>query len=178
MSTDQPERDPFWQQQIDLHIASRGRHADPSACGTCRERTAEGETVEHDGCAQRSLLFDAPDMPDYEVLIEMTEQEKADLPARFHIPRFDDVGKPNAWLCAVCWGEGWVTGWPCATAMKHGTQVFTPQHEAERARKREAAEVADLRAKLAVRNRQVDRLSNELADMETGLGLNEEAATA
>lgn len=157
------ETDPFWQEQIALHVANRGKHADPSACGTCRGRTANGETVEHDGCAQRATLIEAPDMPDWELLIEMTEQEKADLPARFHIPRFDDCGQPNAWLCAVCWDDGWATGWPCKTATKHGTKVFTPQHDTEREQKaRQAdtdklrAEVEELRSKLATRERQLE----------------------
>ncbi|MFC9269009.1 hypothetical protein ACFTXJ_14700 [Streptomyces zhihengii] len=126
--TTEIETDPFWREQIAKHVAERGQKASPGACGTCRDRTADGKTVEHDECAQRATLIEAPDMPDYELIVEMTDQEKADLPARFHIPRFDDCGKPNAWLCAVCWGDGWSTQWPCATATKHGTQVFTPQH--------------------------------------------------
>lgn len=43
---------------------------------------------------------------------------------------------------------------------------------------RERAARIEAEAKLAIREGQVDRLSNELADMETGLGLNEEAVTA
>lgn len=43
---------------------------------------------------------------------------------------------------------------------------------------RERAARIEAEAKLAIREGQVDRLSEELADMETGLGLNEEAVTA
>jgi hypothetical protein len=142
--------DPFWQEQIALHVANRGKEAALSACGTCRSRTDDGRTVEHDECARRATLIEAPDMPDWELLVSMSEREKADLPARFHIPRFDDCGKPNAWLCAVCWGDGWVTQWPCATAQKHGTHVFTPQHETQQEqdvkRARFAAKLARQRA--------------------------------
>lgn len=155
--------DTFWQEQIAQHAAERGQKADPGACGTCRRRTEDGNTVEHDGCAQRATLTEAPDMPSWELLVEMTEQEKADLPARFHVPRFDDLGQPNAWLCAVCWGDGWVTGWPCKTATKHGTEVFTPEYEAEQAHKRQQAEI--------------DRLRAENAELVRALGLNEEVAS-
>jgi hypothetical protein len=37
---------------------------------------------------------------------------------------FDGDGVPNAWLCAVCWGDGWVTGWPCKPAVDNGRTVF------------------------------------------------------
>lgn len=98
---------------------------DKRACGTCRRLTADGKPVEHEECAGRAQLIEAPDAPGYEVLTEMTMEEKAALPARFHIPVFDDLGRPKAWLCAVCWEEGVATRWPCATAQKHGTEVFT-----------------------------------------------------
>ena len=152
------QRDPFWQQQIDEHVASRGQHADPSACGTCRRLVADGKPVEDDECAQRAMFVEPPDMPDWEILIEMTEQEKKDLPARFHLPRFDDLGKPNAWLCTVCWGDGWVTGWPCKTAVKHGTKVFTPDHEAGQHQKQLLAKVAELESVLAERDEQIAHL--------------------
>lgn len=99
--------------------------ADKNACGTCRSLAADGKPVEHDGCAARAQLIEPPDMPGYEELIEMTLEERAALPARFHLPRFDDLGSPNAWLCTVCWDESTVTYWPCASAQKHGAQVFT-----------------------------------------------------
>ncbi|MFD4921202.1 hypothetical protein ACFWNE_07760 [Streptomyces goshikiensis] len=151
------QRDPFWQQQIDEHVASRGRHADPSACGTCRALVTAGKPVEDDECAQRAMLIQPPDMPCWEILIEMTEQEKKDLPARFHLPVFESLGKPNAWLCAVCWGDGWSSCWPCATATKHGTQVFTPDHEA-------GAALAEARAKLEIAERRNRELAATLAE--------------
>jgi hypothetical protein len=131
--------DTFW---ADLHYkeeAERGRQADPMACGTCRDKVAAGERVEHDGCAQRATLLEPPDMPSYDVLCEMSEDDKRALPARFHVPTFDDCGVPNAWLCRVCWGEGSVSAWPCEAAVKHGTEVFTPDHEAEQAQKMQRA---------------------------------------
>lgn len=103
----------------------RAKVADKNACGTCRRAVADGEPVEHDECAARAQLIEPPDMPGYEDLYDLTLEEKAALPARFHLPRFDDLGQPNAWLCCVCWDEGTATQWPCATAYKHGAEVFT-----------------------------------------------------
>jgi hypothetical protein len=150
--------------------AARGEQADESACGTCRNNVANGKQVEHDGCARRTLLLEAPDMPSYEVLIGMDMSEREALPARFHVPVFDDLGKPNAWLCRVCWTEGVVTSWPCNTAMKHGAKVFTPIYDAELQQERQAKELAELTA-------QVARLTAENAELERALGLNEAAAS-
>jgi hypothetical protein len=99
--------------------------ADKNACGTCRARTADGKPVQHEECAARAQLIEAPDAPGYEELAEMTLEQKAALPARFHIPVFDDCGSPKAWLCAVCWDEGVTSQWPCATACQKGAEVFT-----------------------------------------------------
>lgn len=97
---------------------------DRNACGTCRSLAADGKPIEHEECAARAQIIQAPDHPDFEDLPE-TLEDRAALPARFHTPRFDDLGRPNMWLCAVCWDEWTVTQWPCATASKYGTQVFT-----------------------------------------------------
>ncbi|MFH9574282.1 hypothetical protein ACH4MG_27540 [Streptomyces sp. NPDC017454] len=138
--------DPFWVEARAACLAKGSTHADPSACGTCRGLAEDGKPVEHEGCAQRATLLQAPDHPDYEILAGFSLEENAKLPARFHVPVFDDCGKPNLWLCAVCWEEGQVVGWPCATATKYGTQVFTPQHEAETVQKKQAAELDAFRA--------------------------------
>ncbi|MFE7117051.1 hypothetical protein ACFU99_16730 [Streptomyces sp. NPDC057654] len=111
-----------------VKITARKAVAGPHACGTCRTRACGGMTVEHDECAARATLLEAPEQPDYEDLVDLADAERAALPARFHTPTFDNLGKPNMWLCRVCWGDGWVTQWPCATALKHGDQVFTPEH--------------------------------------------------
>lgn len=71
----------------------------------------------------KAILLEAPDMPGYDELPE-TLEERQQLPARFHVPRWDGDGKPNLWLCAVCWDEGTVTQWPCETAAEHGGEVF------------------------------------------------------
>lgn len=149
--------DPFWVKARSEFLAKGSTSADPSACGTCRGNVAAGKPVEHEGCAQRATLLQAPDHPDYEILAGFSLEENAKLPARFHVPVFDDSGKPNSWLCAVCWEEGVVTGWPCATATKYGTQVFTPQHTAETVQQKQQAEVADLKAENA-------RLRKELTE--------------
>jgi hypothetical protein len=145
--------DPFWVERRAKHLAEKSTSADPNACGTCRSSAEAGQPVKHDECQQRATLLQAPDHPDYEILAGFSLEENAKLPARFHVPVFDDCGKPNAWLCAVCWEEGVVTGWPCATAVKYGTKVFTPLHEAETAQKKQAARIAELETALAATGR-------------------------
>lgn len=141
----EPTEDDFWAEERARDTVERGRHADPAACGTCRGRVAAGGQVEHDECAQRALLLPAPDAPGYELITGMSEEEVWALPARFHVPVFLDTCTPKAWVCAVCWGDGWNTQWPCRTAQHHGTRVFTPEHQAETAAKKQAAELEHLR---------------------------------
>jgi hypothetical protein len=140
------DMDPFWVEARAKFLAAKSTVADPSACGTCRGNVAAGEPVEHDGCAQRATLLYAPDHPYYEILAGFSLEENQALPARFHVPFFDDCGIPNGWYCAVCQDEGTVTGWPCATAVKYGAKVFTPLHAAETAQEKQAAELAAYRA--------------------------------
>ncbi|MCX5253544.1 hypothetical protein OOK27_05075 [Streptomyces canus] len=140
------DMDPFWVESRAKFLAAKSTVADPSACGTCRGLAAEGEPVKHDECQQRATLLQAPDHPHYEILAGFSLEENEQLPARFHVPVFDDLGKPNSWLCAVCWEEGTVVGWPCATAVKYGTEVFTPLDKAETAQEKQAAELAAYRA--------------------------------
>lgn len=142
--------------------------ADPGACGACRSRVAAGQVVKHDGCAQRATLLEAPDQPGYEELLDLTDEQRRSLPPRFHTPQFDRDGVPAAWLCRVCWGDGWVTRWPCATAAAHGGEVFTADHLAERAHQELAAEVERLRAELAARPSRAEVL-REAADVYDGL---------
>ncbi|MFI6496855.1 hypothetical protein [Nonomuraea typhae] len=71
----------------------------------------------------RAILLEAPDMPGYDELPE-TIEERRKLPARFHVPVWDGDGKPNSWLCAVCWEDGVVYGWPCEVAQEYGGEVF------------------------------------------------------
>ncbi|GHD70515.1 hypothetical protein GCM10010317_077940 [Streptomyces mirabilis] len=145
-ATTDTDLDPFWVKHRAGFLAAKSTSADPSACGTCRGNVKAGEPVEHDECAQRATLLQAPDHPYFEILAGFSLEENQKLPARFHVPVFDDCGVPNSWLCAVCQDEGTVTGWPCATAVKYGKQVFTPLREAETAQKKQAAELAAYRA--------------------------------
>jgi hypothetical protein len=144
-----PETDPFWVENRAKFLAEKSTSVDPSACGTCRSLAEAGKPVEHDECAQRATLLHAPDHPYYEILAGFSLEENEKLPARFHVPVFDDCGVPNSWLCAVCQEEGQVVGWPCATATKCGTQVFTPLHVAETAQKQQRAELAGLKEVVA-----------------------------
>jgi hypothetical protein len=141
--------DRFWIKNRAEFLARKSTVADPNACGTCRGNVAAGEPVEHEGCAQRATLLHAPDHPYYEILAGFSLEENEKLPPRFHVPVFDDCGMPNSWLCAVCWEEGTVVGWPCATATKYGTQVFTSLHAAETAQEKQTAELEWLRAENA-----------------------------
>ncbi|MGW4043002.1 hypothetical protein [Streptomyces sp. NPDC004721] len=143
--TEQTE-DTFWAEERARDAAERGRHADPGACGTCTTATAAGGQVEHDECAKRATLLPAPDAPGYELITGMTEEEVWALPARFHHPVFMESSTPKAWVCAVCWGDGWSTLWPCKTAVDQGLRVFTADDYAETAAKRQAAELAAYRA--------------------------------
>lgn len=106
-------------------MSALGKHAAANACGTCRKAVEAGGTVVHEECAARAVLLSAPDYPDYEDLLDLTDDERLALPARFHTPQFDSLGRPNMWQCRVCWGDGWVTQWPCKAAQENGTQVFT-----------------------------------------------------
>lgn len=147
--SDYPHLDPFWVEQRTKFLATLSTSPDPSACGTCRSLAEAAKPVEHDECQQRATLLHAPDQPHYEILAGFSIEENAKLPARFHVPVFDDCGVPNGWYCAVCWEEGVVTGWPCATAVKYGTQVFTPLGKAETAQEKQVAEIAYLRKRSA-----------------------------
>lgn len=104
----------------------------PQACGTCRTDGQVDPDPIHQPCAQRATLVEAPDMPGWEALTDMTMAEKAALPARFHTPRFVDTCTPKMWICAVCWDDGTITQWPCAAAVKSGGEVFTPEHMVRR----------------------------------------------
>ncbi|MDF5758574.1 hypothetical protein [Spongiactinospora sp. TRM90649] len=71
----------------------------------------------------RAILLEAPDMPGYDELPDTLEERRA-LPARFHIPRWTETGRPALWVCAVCWEDGVVYQWPCKTACAQGGEVF------------------------------------------------------
>lgn len=70
-----------------------------------------------------------PDIPDgwsldmLSGIWELDDDVRIALPPQFHQPTFDSLGRPTAWLCTACWGDGWVTSWPCAVASAHGKQV-------------------------------------------------------
>lgn len=70
----------------------------------------------------KAILLEAPDMPGYDELPD-TLEEREKLPARFHVPCWDGNGKPNLWVCAVCWDEGTVNQWPCKVASERGGEV-------------------------------------------------------
>ncbi|MEU1122167.1 hypothetical protein ABZ371_00905 [Streptomyces sp. NPDC005899] len=120
-------------------------HAGPKACGTCRSLAREGKPIEHEQCAARAVLLLPPDQPMYEDLVDLTDEQRAALPARFHTPVFDGLGQPNLWLCQVCWGDGWVSQWPCGPAQQKGALVVESEGTAEDT----AAELIRLRARVA-----------------------------
>ncbi|ONI48672.1 MULTISPECIES: hypothetical protein [unclassified Streptomyces] len=124
---------------------SQGMHADSKACGTCRALVRDGKPIEHEQCAARAVLLLPPDQPVYENLVDLTDEQRKALPARFHTPVFDGLGQPNAWLCQVCWGDGWVSQWPCGPAQEKGAMVFVSEGTAEDI----AAELVALRKRVA-----------------------------
>ena len=141
--TEQIEDD-FWAAERARDTAARGGLADPGACGTCKASVAAGGQVKHDECAQRATLLPAPDAPHDELILGMTEDEVHALPARFHVPAF--IEPTRSWVCAVCWGDGWSTQWPCKTATEQGLRVFTAEDYAETAVRRQRVEMEKLRA--------------------------------
>jgi hypothetical protein len=56
-------------------------------------------------------------------IAELTDEQRHELPPRFHRPVFDSTSTPKVWLCTVCWGEGYTSGWPCVYAQEHGGEV-------------------------------------------------------
>lgn len=54
---------------------------------------------------------------------ELPEAERKALPAKFHQPIWDGLGVPHSWICAQCWGEDWVSTWPCEIATTGGLEV-------------------------------------------------------
>ena len=54
---------------------------------------------------------------------ELTYEQRVALPAPFHKPLFDGLGKPNSWICAVCWDESLQTSWPCTPAVVGGVEL-------------------------------------------------------
>jgi len=56
-------------------------------------------------------------------LLELTDEERVALPAVHHRPVFDSLSTPRLWHCAVCWGDGWLTGWPCKPAIAGGIEL-------------------------------------------------------
>jgi len=149
--------------RLDLDVIQARANAvtDPSACGTCRRHAAAGQPVEHDECARRATLLGAPDAPCYETILDTPEDQRAQLPARFHTPVYSADSTPKGWHCAVCWGDGWGTQWPCKAAVEHGNEVFTPEHLAERARADLPKALAEVRRLTAER----DQARAELAGM-------------
>lgn len=72
------------------------------------------------------------DQPDFEMLTELTMEEKTALPTRFHTPAWSS-STPGAFICRVCWVEGEMTSWPCAGAMRNGWDLFGNDRRANRA---------------------------------------------
>jgi hypothetical protein len=54
---------------------------------------------------------------------ELDEPDRIALPPAFHRPEWIDTCTPKGWFCACCWGDGWVTSWPCDVATSHGVYL-------------------------------------------------------
>jgi hypothetical protein len=73
----------------------------------------------------RPFITLADDHPIYERLVDMTMEQKAALPTRFHVPAWSE-STPGLFICSVCWDEGAMTPWPCAAVSKVGWALFDP----------------------------------------------------
>jgi len=60
---------------------------------------------------------------DYHSTWELTAEERKALPAEYHQPVWMDLTQPGVWICAQCWDEGVLEGWPCEVADKDGRAV-------------------------------------------------------
>jgi hypothetical protein len=72
---------------------------------------------------ERPFITLPSDQPTYEALTDLTMEQKAALPARFHTPVWSD-STPGAFICSVCWVEGETVSWPCLPALSRGWDVF------------------------------------------------------
>ncbi len=75
------------------------------------------------GKQHRPFITLPADQPSYETLTDLTMEQKAALPARFHIPVWTD-SIPGAFICTVCWVEGEMVSWPCRSALSRGWDLF------------------------------------------------------
>lgn len=55
--------------------------------------------------------------------VELTETQRLSLPGVYHRPVFDGLSQPHAWICEVCWGDGWTQRWPCGPATEAGVEL-------------------------------------------------------
>jgi hypothetical protein len=49
-------------------------------------------------------------------MAELSDAQRADLPAPYHRPYFDSLSEPPGWICEACWSDGCTTAWPCSVA--------------------------------------------------------------
>lgn len=84
--------------------------------------SAPGEVPKHDDTHHLALSGGLPAMSDSDIL-HLTDRDRVALPAERHLPMFHDLATPKSWNCAVCWGEGWTTAWPCESAIAGGREI-------------------------------------------------------
>lgn len=54
---------------------------------------------------------------------ELDEEVRLALPPALHLPGYVDTCKPAGWFCTSCYGDGWMTSWPCDVALRHPTYI-------------------------------------------------------
>lgn len=89
----------------------------PRACAAVDERGARCVKGRWHLTGEHDFQFPDPAIhPDHGWMDELTAEQRAALPAVYHRPYYDGLSSPALWCCAVCWGDGWTTQWPCAPA--------------------------------------------------------------
>ena len=80
-------------------------------CGHC----AAGRPTAHAGLEPAINLVS---------LFELDEDVRRALPPQYHLPEWIDC-TPAGFFCRACWGDGWMTSWPCHVATAHGRTIAT-----------------------------------------------------
>ncbi len=86
----------------------------------------EDVAAQLDPAARTTYGGQAPHTPlQLQDISTMSFEQRQQLPAIYHRPVFNDLGRPTVWMCAVCWDDdaATVTPWPCLPAQAGGRDL-------------------------------------------------------